>query len=140
MKLMESEIESNAGIYSRNRGRVSLAEVCRRAGVHSITLMGPAHRDTTRITVMNWVSSVQGGNRSSRHAVKVKKIDRTVSLDASVKLLAAKLQALHQVEIPYRDEEIQRLKEEVELLKRENETLKDLVSSRNVVRLPPKKK
>ena len=88
---------------------------------------------------MNWIAKIQGGGLSSRRSAKTEKAERVERLDGEVKLLAAKLQALHQVEIPYRDEEIQRLKQEVELLKRENETLKALMSSRNVVRLHSKK-
>jgi hypothetical protein len=52
-----SEISSSDGLYPRNGGRLSQAEVCRRAGVSLAVLQGAVHRDTTRLRVNKWLST-----------------------------------------------------------------------------------
>ena len=74
MREMELEIEQNDGLYPVNGGRISAAEVCRRAGIVPGTLHTPAHNNTTRVAVDEWRKnavklSVQG----------VKRIRRTVT-------------------------------------------------------------
>lgn len=74
MRDMELEVEQNDGLYPLNGGRITMAEVCRRASVNPVTLHAPAHRDCTRKLVEAWVekavaSAVQG----------VKRIRRTVT-------------------------------------------------------------
>lgn len=74
MRDMELEIEQNDGLYPLNGGRVSAAEVCRRAGVNPITLHAPAHKETTRKVVETWVEEVV-----SKAVQGVKRIRRTVT-------------------------------------------------------------
>lgn len=73
MKVIEAEIEENEGIYGFNGGRLSLAEVCRRANVFKSTVQGPAHRDTTKPMVQKWIKLVKKasvtGSKSVRKAV-----------------------------------------------------------------------
>lgn len=56
MKDIEDELERNDNIYPHNGGRLSQAEVCRRAGVEQVTLQGPAHKETTRVEVNSWLA------------------------------------------------------------------------------------
>lgn len=60
ISMIELEIEHNNGIYPFNGGRLSMAEVCRRAGVHKITLQGKSHKSTTRIELKAWLDSLGG--------------------------------------------------------------------------------
>lgn len=130
---MEEEMRSNGGIYPHNGGRLSLAEVCRRAQVHSITLMGEAHRASTRLLVLEWVgSNAKSGARAKRDHKSSQRSKRE-DLHDSVKLLAAKLQALHQVEIPWRDEEIERLKNVVSALTEEVAGLRERLGDLRIV-------
>jgi hypothetical protein len=79
MKEMEREIDDAGGIYPYNHGRVSLAEVCRRAGVSNMTLQAPAHKSRTRKLVKDWIArlsnAVAVGRKSVRKAVNERASD-----------------------------------------------------------------
>jgi len=79
MAAIELDIEQNEGIYPFNGGRLTRAEVCRRAGVHKITLQGAAHRATTREMIEVWLKKVKEkmviGKRAVRKAVTVRADD-----------------------------------------------------------------
>lgn len=137
---MEEEIGLNGGIYPHNRGRLSLAEVCRRAQVHSITLMGETHRDSTRLLVLEWVNRNTKSGASAKRDEKSAQRSKREDLRDSVKLLAAKLQAVHQVEIPWRDEEIERLKNLISTLHNEIAGLREKLGELNVVAIKRSKR
>ena len=59
MEKIEAEISENHGIYPFNRGRLSQAEVCRRADIGDSTLNSDTHRDTTRETLIKWLERVK---------------------------------------------------------------------------------
>jgi hypothetical protein len=44
MKQMELDIQNSEGIYPFNGGRITVAEVCRRAKISNMTLQAPSHR------------------------------------------------------------------------------------------------
>lgn len=73
MKTIEAEIDSQDGIYSFNGGRLSRAEVCRRAGIASAVLEGKAHKTTTLVALNRWLDSIRerliGGHKKVRQAV-----------------------------------------------------------------------
>lgn len=73
MRAIERDIEQHEGIYPLNGGRLSLAEVCRRADVKTVTLMGPTHKDSTKVEVDRWLeqalSAMVRGKKSVRRAV-----------------------------------------------------------------------
>jgi hypothetical protein len=71
METIERDIEDNEGIYPFNNGRLSLAEVCRRASVHKVTLQGSTHRTTTKVVIKNWLDSL--GQLSVKGAKTVRK-------------------------------------------------------------------
>lgn len=70
---IEAEIDANDGLYPFNGGRISQAELCRRADVSPVTLSTDAHRETTRRMVMEWIERIQSkaitGQKSVRKAV-----------------------------------------------------------------------
>jgi chromosome segregation ATPase len=70
---IEREIEENEGIYPFNKGRVSQAELCRKAQIGMATLQGPVHRDTTRIEINGWLARLKTqmihGHRRVRRTV-----------------------------------------------------------------------
>lgn len=58
MEAIEKDIEANDGLYPFNNGRLSLAEVCRRASIHKITLQGGRHSATTKVFVKEWLQNL----------------------------------------------------------------------------------
>jgi hypothetical protein len=76
MATIEIELGVNDGIYPFNKGRLSMAEVCRRAGIHKITLQGEVHRLTNRLIVKEWLDELEKqlvkGSKSVRRRVTSK--------------------------------------------------------------------
>ena len=70
---IERRVDSNGGIYPFNKGRVTVAEVCRVAGVRKSVLQGPKHRKTTNVELLAWISDLKKrmsvGSESVRRAV-----------------------------------------------------------------------
>jgi len=60
MEAIEKDIEDNDGLYPYNNGRLSLAEVCRRASIHKVTLQGGKHNTTTKVVVKEWLQNLNG--------------------------------------------------------------------------------
>lgn len=58
MEAIEKDIEDNDGLYPFNNGRLSLAEVCRRASIHKVTLQGATHSSTTKVVVKEWLQNL----------------------------------------------------------------------------------
>jgi hypothetical protein len=73
------EIKDNDGIYPRNGGALSQAELCRRAGVAQATLQNATHRATTLVAVNKWLREVRASSVSGRTSVNstiTKRVDR----------------------------------------------------------------
>lgn len=58
MKDMELDIQNSEGIYPFNGGRLTVAEVCRRAKISQMTLQAPSHRDSTKVVVEEWIKKL----------------------------------------------------------------------------------
>lgn len=58
MKDMELDIQNSEGIYPFNGGRITVAEVCRRAKISNMTLQAPSHRDSTKVVVEEWIKKL----------------------------------------------------------------------------------
>ena len=58
MKEMELDIQNSEGIYPFNGGRLTIADVCRRASISNMTLQAPAHRDSTKVVVEEWIKKL----------------------------------------------------------------------------------
>jgi hypothetical protein len=73
MKKIEAEVEANEGIYPFNGGRLTQAELCRRAKIHKVTLQGAAHKKTTRKDIATWIGKMTklmlSGSKAVRKAV-----------------------------------------------------------------------
>lgn len=136
MAEIREDVKATEGVYPMNAGRLSMAEVCRRAGVHPITLMGKAHRDSTRPMVQRWLQEL-GSVQGSRH------VRATITMRADIekekcRRIASQFQAMYQVEMPKRDAELARLRERISALEAENLLLREQVAQGRVVRLPGK--
>ncbi|MGV3682135.1 MAG: hypothetical protein ACO1PM_20810 [Acidovorax sp.] len=76
MQTIEGEIDTNNGIYPYNGGRLSQAELCRRAEVTNVGLATPAHRDTTRKMVGDWLARINSASITGRKSVRRAVTDR----------------------------------------------------------------
>lgn len=69
---IEKDVEGNQGIYPYNKGRVTQAELCRRADIAPQTLYGEHHADTRKM-VSVWLQRIDAGlvkgNKSVRKTV-----------------------------------------------------------------------
>lgn len=115
MKIMAAEIAQNDGSYPSNKGRVTQAEVCRRAGVNKMTLQGEAHKRTTKIEVDEWVEKAQHKKPSQKKTRE--NMDSATHWKQELALLA---QATHENHL-----EMIGLREDMEKLRQENLGLKE---------------
>lgn len=139
IKTIEREVTEANGIYPHNGCRLTMAEVCRRASVHPITMMGKAHRDTTRPMVLGWIAQMGARMTTGSRKVRNTITERADSADQSYAFIASKFQAMYQVEMPKRDAELRTLRSRVAELEAENLRLQTAVTEGRVVRLPRKK-
>jgi hypothetical protein len=56
LTIIDSEIEANHGIYPHPGTKLGQREFCRRAGIHFQTLQSPAHKNTTRLEVVEFLT------------------------------------------------------------------------------------
>lgn len=104
-RTIEAEIEKNEGIYPLNGGRLSEAEVFRRANVSAVTLLHPRHA-SVRKKFKQWltgvVSKMVTGSPSVREEV-TKRVDtwKTAYLDIANQFHLFKLEQIA------KDEEIE---------------------------------
>ena len=133
MTEIEAEVKASDGIYAYNSGRLSMAEVCRRAGVHAITMMGKAHCKTTRPMIASWIAklSLVKGAANVRKTVTA----RSNAADEEYKRIACQFQAMYQVEVPKLINEIKQLRTFAENLQSENTRLQETISKGRVVHL-----
>ncbi len=134
MKQIELEIDQNQGLYPFNGGRLTQAELCRRAKVTNVALQGPAHKDTTRVMVDAWLKTVRAGITTGRKSVRRAVTDRAENWKAQHAAVAT---AYHIAVL-----EMNEMKLRVRDLEREAESLREhlrLRSEKCVVTMPPTK-
>lgn len=136
MKKIELEIDENDGIYPLQGGRLSLSEVCRRAGVHKVTLQGPNHRDTSKADVEAWIKRIKGTLITGRKSVRKTVTARANDWEAKYKDVARKFNEMFAIESIAKDKIIRELREKVGSLEAENVMLRAELSSGKVVRFP----
>lgn len=73
---IESEIEENLGVYPFNGGRLTIAELCRRAHISNITLYGTRHRQTTKQEIEDWLNRIRTCLTTGRVAVRRRVTER----------------------------------------------------------------
>lgn len=76
MAEIEKDIANNDGLYPFNGGRLSQAELCRRAGVENKSLQGARHVGTTREKVKKWLDSVRIKVTQGKKDVRKTVVDR----------------------------------------------------------------
>jgi len=112
MRTIERELDLAGGLYPR--GKLTQAELCRRASVRQATLQKRTHRDSTLREVNAWLGRVAIAIRTSK-SVKAAVFARVESLrDAN----AALMQRYHEAELELIDarSEMDRLTSRVEEL------------------------
>lgn len=117
LKKIEQEMEEADGIYPGNGGRLSVAEVSRRAGVSSITLYGKNHRTTTLAMVRSWIGIQERTGRATRRGAKRSAAERVLEWKRRYNDIAASYKRMYSIEIVQRDAKIESLQKEVERLK-----------------------
>lgn len=70
MALIEAELKKNKWLYESNGGRLSQAELCRRAGVAQVTLQNPSHKDSTLPWVNRWLKKIRSKMITGRNQVR----------------------------------------------------------------------
>ena len=131
LESMDVEIDGAGGSYA---GRLSLNEVCRRAGVHPITMQGSAHSNSTKPMVMAWLAAKKRATTTSKRAGNASSSKRAKSTEMDLRQLAAHFR-LRENEIPRLNEEIDALRKHIAAIERENVELRALVSNGVVTRI-----
>jgi hypothetical protein len=135
MASMQEQIDAAGGVYP---GRLSLNEVCRRAGVHPITMQGSAHVKTTKPIVLAWIAARRRSTATRRRDVRSVGARVTRGVEDELRELAAHFR-LRENEIPRLNAEIVELKETIERLEAENSDLRAAVSNRVVTPIGKRK-
>lgn len=134
MKAIEAEIDANEGIYPLNGGKLSEAELCRRAGISNVTLSTPAHRDTTHKMVKAWLAGIKSSAVTGRKSVRRAVTDRA---DEWKRAHAAIAQAYRAAELEYVDMKgsVQKLQRSIEKLQDENSALRKLLEDAGIAKV-----
>jgi len=141
MKDIELEIERNDGIYPFHGGRLSLSEVCRRGGVHKVTLQGASHRSTSKPMVEDWIDGIKARLITGRKTVRKTVTARADDWESRYKAVANKFNEMYAIDMIAKDKAIRELTERAAALEAENLVLRSELSSGKVVRMPdPKQK
>lgn len=74
---IEAEIEANDGIYPFNKGRITQAEVCRRAGTSPTILQGRTHKNSTLREVKAWLAGIDRKVAAGHKKIRRKVTDRS---------------------------------------------------------------
>lgn len=134
MKDIELQIEQNEGIYPFNGGRLTQAELCRRAGVSNIALQGPAHKLTTKLVVDSWLQRIKAGTVTGKKSVRKTVTGRAEAWKAQHGAIA---QAYHKSQLERID-----LLARIKTLENENEALRTQLASSGAAKVTalPKKR
>ena len=116
MREIEQDIATNDGLYPYNAGRLSQAEVCRRAGVLNRSLQGKKHKDTTRVDVETWRKRVLAGILCGTKNVRRAVTERADTWKADA-VKAAQAQHITQLRLDGELERNRKLNEENEALR-----------------------
>jgi hypothetical protein len=128
MNAIESEIHEHEGIYPLNGGKLSQAEVCRRAGISNVTLSSSAHRETTHKMVDVWLKNIKMSTVTGRKNVRRAVTDRAEDWKRAHAAIA---QSYRAAELEFLDMKstIRNLEGEVRKLSSENAALRKLLES-----------
>lgn len=127
MSAIEAEIEQNEGLYPFNAGRLTKAELCRRAGVDDQTLQNRTHKATTNKMVDDWLNRIKTTVAQGRIVVRRAVTERAVHWKQEHSRIA-NAYLLAELEHNERLLEVMALKDEVAKLKRANSDLSDMLA------------
>lgn len=136
MDAIELEIEHNEGVYPFQGGRLSLSEVCRRAGVHKVTLQGLAHKETTKPMVEAWIANISKQLVTGHKAVRKTVTARAEDWEGQYKSLARRFNEIYAIEVIEKNNALKEAFERIKLLEAENLHLKMELSQGKVVLMP----
>lgn len=120
---IEVEIEQNDGLYPFNAGRLTKAEICRRAGVDDQTLQNPIHKLTTNKMVDEWLRRIKLNIAQGRAAVRRTVTERAEHWKQEHDQIA-NAYLLAELEHNERLHEIMHLRADLRKLERENTELR----------------
>ncbi|WP_408902557.1 hypothetical protein [Methylobacterium radiotolerans] len=131
MKKIEAEVERDGGLYRRNRGRITAAEVLYRAGLSKRLLQKPQNRDLKR-DINAWVLGANTRIAKGTGTIRGEITDRVERSDDVARAIR---QAWCEAELEYVEgrNEVARLTEENARLAAENAKLAAELAGRNVV-------
>jgi len=140
MKVIEAEIGKNEGIYPFHSGRLSLSEVCRRAGVHKVTVQGKLHRESTKVHIESWLTRVKRelilGHKEVRKVVN----RRANDWKSKYEDVANRFNEMYAIEIPAKNALLTAASERIAALEIEVAQLRREVSKGKVVPFSKQKK
>lgn len=136
MSTIEAEIEQNEGLYPFNAGRLTKAELCRRAGVDDQTLQNPTHKTTTNKMVDEWLERVKHNVAQGRTVVRRTVTERADHWKQEHERIA-NAYLLAELEHNERLLEIMQLKAELARLERENAELRDMIATGKLANIVP---
>lgn len=135
MTTIEGEIEQNDGLYPYNKGRVTQAEVCRRAGIRKTTLQGPSHKESTRVELDRWLKRLEAAVVKGRKSIRRTVTERADQWKEELERIANEY---HKTELVLVDVRLR-----VRELEEENAALRAQLAlgiARKITALPPKGK
>ncbi|WP_157835134.1 hypothetical protein [Xanthomonas sp. SHU 199] len=144
MSKIELEVEQSGGIYPYNAGRLSQAELCRRAGVANVTLQNLNHKSSTLVEVNEWLKLVRAKMVSGRKSVRRAVTDRVENLKQEFHQLAtnyniSRLEAADlNLELALVRAELKEARCIIDELEREVSQLRIDMAKGKVVRMPQK--
>lgn len=128
MVVIEGEIEQAEGLYPFNAGRLTKAELCRRADVDDQTLQNKTHKASTNKMVDEWLERVKGKVSQGKRVVRRAVTERADHWKQEHSLVA-NAYALAELEHNERLSALEVLRIENEGLKRENMELREKLNN-----------
>jgi len=135
---IEQELKRSGGIYPQNHGRLSQAEVCRRAGIDPMTLYGENHKDSTKIKLDEWLAKVRGTAVQGKRRLRKEITGRADRWKANLDAIA---HAYHLAELEMNElrARINDLQSKCDALEKENQFLKVEASDGRVLAMVGRK-
>jgi len=140
MTVIEAEIEHNEVLYPFNSGRLTKAELCRRAGVDDKTLQNPTHKSSTNKMVDDWLERVKRHVAQGRTVVRRAVTERAEHWKQEHDRIG-NAYALAELEHNERMVELEKLKGENAKLKQDITELREMLGraeEKNIISIRPK--
>lgn len=124
MATMEGEIAASPdGTYPENKGRISQAEICRRAGVSESIPKQPHHHDI-RKEMKDWIARLKKSGPVTRKDVTERRRETLAELQAGFAVLAADV-AVYRLRISDLEKELARRDRQLSDERKLNQALRE---------------